>query len=146
MDRESIAAWEERKSALQAAQAAERDARKAMIEANFNGLQSGSNTAVDEDAGIKLTVTQPENYSLDTDALRPLLKLSLTIRDGAGESGDETNGGIVALLREHPIVRAKLELNKSAYNKLTDAQRAVADSVLTMKLGTPQVSVTRREQ
>ena len=108
--------WEQRKAELKDAQAAEKAARQAVIAAHFNGLQEGSNVV--EDDAVKVTVNQPMRYTVDASLPREW--------------------------RDNRVFRVKVELNKSEYNRLSPEQRRQVDKYLTVKPGSPSLTVDNK--
>lgn len=112
------------KNATARAQDAERRNRAILQDTFFAGAPLGSST-LDTDDGRTVTLTMGQRYEVDVaelDALRPVMQEKFGINVDA-------------------MFSWKPSLLKTAYNTLSEEERAVFDSCLTIKDDSPQLKI-----
>ncbi len=135
---ELITAWQAKKADAAVAVAAERDARAAAVAHIFADAPVGTSTLELTD-GFKLKYVRSLNYTLDktpVDENDPTgdTKLDVALEKLAHTGND---GAFVA----ERVVKWTPELSVGEYKKLTPAQRAVIDAVITTKDASPELKI-----
>lgn len=124
-------AWQEKKKAFELAQAEEREARAAMMEAwsdRMNDPMADGAESIDTGFGT-LTITHKIDYKVTgaEDAVETALDKIEASQEG---------GNVIA----ERLVKFKPELSVREYKLLTEAQRKIVDAVLTIKPASKSVA------
>ena len=125
----AIQAWNEAEQALAAAKTNELAARLNVIKTvPFNADKEEGGQTLKLNAGWKLALNKPINYSADKDVQ--------VVSAGLNALGASNPGAAAELVRWEAII------STGAYKKLTDSEKTIVASFISIKPGTPSLALT----